>query len=122
MDAKLIKAVKNQLGDNSYLEDVANHGADAGFPGFTYYSDTLEFYKKNRTEIVQLTKDMAAEFGETPINMILNFNCLKNMTTEEDVALALYGNLASVGKNDNLVPNALAWFALEEVARFETDK
>ena len=40
MNTELIKAVIRQLGGKEALEDVYNHGADGGFSGFTYYSET----------------------------------------------------------------------------------
>ena len=116
MDQKLINAVKKQLGDDTYLTDVNNGGADAGFPGFTYYTDTVKFFKQNKTEIVKLVKEYAEEFGQSPIEFVTGFNCLKGIVTEEEVATALYGH---IGNNDVTVANALSWFALEEVARLE---
>jgi hypothetical protein len=122
MNEKLIKAVKDQLGyeeGDFYFEDVYNNGAGGGYPGFCYYSDTVAFYKKNRKAIVELVKEYAEDFfDETPINMVMGFNCLKGFATEEEVAIALYGRSSDIGKDDNSVPNALAWFALEEVARY----
>ena len=119
MDAKLKNAVIRQLGGRDELEDIANHGADAGWSGFTYYSETVKFYKAHRAEIVNLVKEMAEEFGQSPLNFVASFNCLKSAGEyEAEIAEALYGRISS----DNLtVPNALAWFALEEVARSETD-
>ena len=122
MDKKLINAVKRQIGSDaaSTLQDVVNHGADFGVPGFTYYSDTRKFYKNNRREIVALVKEYAQEFGQEPIEFVAGFNCLRHndkqwqAETREEVARALYGNLKS---DDTQVPNALAWFAVEEVAR-----
>jgi hypothetical protein len=122
MNKNLINAVKKQLGNNeetsSCLEDVNNHGADCGFPGFTYYHDTVKFFKQNKTEIVELVKELSNDLGNSPIELVSNFQCLKNQVTEEEVARALYGSLK---QDDYLVPNALTWFALEEVARFEAD-
>jgi hypothetical protein len=49
------------------------------------------------------------------LEMIAGFNCLKaDKLTLDDVAQAIY-----TGKGDNAtsVRNALAWYALEEVAR-----
>lgn len=124
MDTKLIKAVKKQLGNDEYLVDIANHGIDGGFSGFIYYSDTIEFFKKNRKLITGLVFEMAEEFGQTPIEFVRGFNCLKNTfensaEAEAEISRALYGRLS---QDDTQVPNALAWFAGEEVARYETDK
>ena len=122
MNAKLTAAVIRQLGGRESLEDIANHGIDGGFTGFIYYSDTIKFFKVNRALIVELVKEMAEDLGETPIGLVASFNCLKMDThkaeDEAEISRALYGRLES---DDTQVPNALAWFAAEEVARAETD-
>ena len=122
MEKKLINAVKRQIGDVNDLEDVYNHGADAGFSGFTYYSDTVAFYKKNKTAIIELAKEQAEDMGFNVLEMIGGFNCLKyydyktNRWTDtegqEAIGQTIYGR-----KVDDVVANALAWYALEEVAR-----
>jgi len=116
MDKKLRDSVKRQLnGDRSTFEDVLHSGADAGFSGFTYYSDTVEFFKKNRAAIIALVKETAQELGEDYILFIANFKCLTNdAETQDEIGRALYGRMR---KEDHLVANALSWFALEEAAR-----
>jgi hypothetical protein len=120
MDTNLIEAVIKQLGDAEYLEDAANHGADSGFPGFTYYSDTCQFFTDNKTEIIGLVKEMASEMDETPMDMVLGFRCLDkdDPDTVDEAGRALYGTPL---EDDTQVVNALAWFALEEVARDYVD-
>jgi hypothetical protein len=129
MNTKLIKAVIDQLGSEgddlkANFEDITNHGIDGGFGGFIYYSDTIEFFKKNKKEITELVFEMAEEFGQTPIEFVRGFNCLKSTfenaaEAEAEISRALYGRL---DKDDTQVPNALAWFAGEEVARYEVDR
>lgn len=129
MNKKLIKAVAENLGVEgedlkTILQDIASHGIDGGYGGFIYYSDTIEFFKKNRKEITELVFKMAGEFGQTPIEFVRGFNCLKDTfdndaEAEAEISRALYGRLA---KDDTQVPNALAWFAGEEVARYEVDR
>ena len=34
------------------FENCAEHGANVGFSGFIYYSETIAFYKANRKDIV----------------------------------------------------------------------
>jgi hypothetical protein len=118
IDIKLIRAVVRQLGDRSYLEDIVNHGADAGFPGFTYYSDTEPFWKRNRKEITALVMSMASDLGENPAEMVAKFGCLK-IDPHDFVEMPNVYAALSNGQpdDDSTVPNALAWFALEEVAR-----
>lgn len=123
MNKKLITAVIRNLGGRNSLKDIANHGIDGGFGGFIYYSDTVKFFKNNREEIIALVLEMSQEFGENPIKFVQSFNCLhnnyNNAEGEAEIARALYGRLAS---DDTQIPNALAWFAAEEVARHETDE
>ena len=127
MEKKLINAVRRQIGDVEYLEDVYNHGAGAGFPGFTYYTDTVAFYKKNKAAIIELAKEQADGMGINILEMIGGFNCLKyydyktNRWTDEEGQEAI-GQTVYGRKVDDVVANALAWYALEEVARSIYDK
>jgi hypothetical protein len=116
----LIRSTLRQVGDKDSLRDVYAHGASGGFCGFCYYSDTVAFYKRNRAEIVALAKNMADDLGESLIAMIAGFNCLKTSNPQErrdledEIGRALYGRITD---KETQVANALAWFALEEVAR-----
>ena len=131
---KLINSVIRQLGGRESLADVCRGGADAGFSGFTYYSDTALFFKRNRKEIVELVQNMADDLGENPAEMVAGFQCLggkrssgyglesdreitRNILREylPSVSRCLYGGRLT--DDDTQVANALAWFALEEVAR-----
>ena len=117
MNEKLMRAVKRQLGSDwkENFHDINNHGIDGGFSGFIYYCDTVSFFKRNKAEIVELVKEMASEFGQSPIDFVKSFNCLKGSEDwEAEIAECLYGRLSE----DNItVPNALAWFAGKEAAR-----
>lgn len=122
---KLIRAVIRQLGGTDSLRDIASHGAAGGYAGFTYYTDTVAFYKRNRAEIRTLAMRMSDDFGQDVISMIAGFNCLKESTEEgkrqlqDEIGRALYGK---VGEKETNVANALAWFAAGEVARaFENE-
>lgn len=125
MNAKLIKAVTLKLGGkesaSEVWEDIVNHGADSGFCGFTYYTDTVAFFKRNRKEIMELAKEMAQEFGYNVIELVASFGCLKQYDKNElhdDIANTLY----NPSKPNTIVANAMAWFALEEVARYKVDQ
>lgn len=120
INESLIRAVVRQIGGwESFKEsaaDVANHGANGGFSGFIYYTDTIAFFKRNKNNIIELMRHMAQEFGEDSMTMVANFNCLK--TEPETVADAIYNSRT---KDEENVRNALVWFALEEVARSYVD-
>jgi hypothetical protein len=114
MQTKLKNAVIRQLGDRNALKDIYNHGASAGFPGFTYYKETVAFFRKNKKAIVELAEEMAESLGEDVLSMIKGFRCLDNSYSASEVGKIIYGRY-----NENLfqIANALSWFALEEVAR-----
>lgn len=118
---KLTRAILRHL-DREQLEDVARHGADAGWSGFTYTRDCVNFYKAHKADILKLAEDLAGELGEDMLTMIGNFNCLllgshpnrKPGYTPTEIGEALYSGR---GESADTIRNAMAWFALEEVAR-----
>lgn len=111
---RMTRAILRRL-DRDQLEDVARHGADAGWAGFTYYSDTLAFYKAHKGDILALAQQMADDLGEDMLAMIAGFNCLKNdKLSATEIGEALYSGRGEAATN---VRNAMAWFALEETAR-----
>ena len=117
----LIRAVVRQSGGWSDFKDkapdVASHGAAGGYGGWTYYTDTTAFARRNRADTVTLCERMADDMGESgPVAFVRGFRCLTD-ATESEVASTLYGK----GDEDTIVSNALAWFALEEVARAYVD-
>jgi hypothetical protein len=122
LPAPLIRAVILQAGGwDSFKEsakDITNHGADSGFSGFIYYTDTVKFTKRHKAKLLELASEWDKQTEEQgTIAFIARFNCLKGLTQEE-IAKAIY-----TGKGDDVtqVYNALAWFALEEVARSLAD-
>ena len=118
MNERIYKAVIKQLGGKESLEDVYNHGADGGFSGFIYHSDTVEFFRKNKKHIIMLAENTANDLGEDVTNMIKGFNCLKDYElTNSQIGKVLYGRFSDSGDNVYIM-NALSWFALEEVARY----
>jgi hypothetical protein len=113
--AGVIRAIGGIAEFNSHYQDVANHGADSGFPGFIYYDDTVHFYKLYRNEILQLAKEMANDCGYSSlIEMIANFNCLKSYGFRQKAVRAALHRRTD---DSQYINNALAWFALEEVCR-----
>ena len=114
--ASLIDAVVEQIGEAERLEDVYHHGADGGLTGFTYYSETLPFFNANQKDIVALVESMAEEMGQNPIEFVQSFRCLNADKGEyiPSISRCLY---AKPTDEDVDVANAVAWFALEEVAR-----
>ena len=119
LNASLVRSTVRQMGGwDSFQEsaqDVCNHGANAGFGGFIYHSDTVPFAKRNKKALLEMCKEQAEDYYgiESGVcEFIAGFNCVN--LSREAIAIALY-----TGKGDSVteVYNALAWYALEEVAR-----
>lgn len=121
LNASLVRSTVRQCGGWEMFQYTARNlqysscGALGGFGGFIYYSETVPFAKRNKKTLLELCKEQAEEFhgnGYSVGQFIASFNCVD--CDAEQVAIALY-----TGKGDNVteVYNALAWYALEEVAR-----
>lgn len=93
------------------MSDVTMGGADAGFNGFTYYADTVQFWQDNKAAIMDKLAQDAEGSGLSIIEMVEAFNCLNYNYDMDEVGEVLYGD------DDNTqICNALAWYALETVA------
>jgi hypothetical protein len=105
----MVGDIKERLGveddpDYNPLEDVTNHGADAGFSGFIYTTETVEFYDKHEQAIYDLLNEESEDMGySNPEEMVSQF-ARSDMLDSPD------------GRK-----NLLAWFALETVARREVE-
>ena len=100
---KLIAAIKQHSGmDNSEIRQAGEHGADAGWNSFTYYSDTGKFYDEYEELIWELLAQTADEMGQSINEVIGSFR------TE-------YSDL-------DTFKNILAWFALESAGHYLEDK
>ena len=101
------------------LRDVSTHGADSGWSGFTYYSETVAFCKRHRKDIAARLFDDAEETGEAgPSFLVKSFVFLHDEYTADECARALYGRY---DEELDMIYNTLAWYALEDVARFVSD-
>ena len=86
--------------DADQLKDLASHGADAGWPGLTYYSETCEAYERFKSEIWKALLEDADEFGcKSVFDMISNF-----------------GGAASVSCVEHF-ENLMVWYMAERTAR-----
>jgi hypothetical protein len=118
--ASITKDVIKSLGGwesfKDYAPDVANHGADAGFPGFIYYSDTLAFTNRHMTAILAYAKEQANELDcSGAYSMIASFGVFRgDDVTADDVIEALHDDEHDLHTG---VLNVLAWYMLEEVCR-----
>jgi len=116
----LVRAVVSQIGSWEYFQDtapdIANHGIDGGYAGFTYYVDTLAFARKHRAKIAKLAEGQAEEYGMGVLEMIQGFGCLGKDYSLGEIGKCLYGR-----GDDTQILNGLAWYAGEEVCRVYND-
>ena len=102
----LLKAIKSHSGmGKSEIREAGEHGADTGWPGFTYTVDGAEFYRTNSREIDELLQQSADDMGYKNVAELIATFSRADMTDTRD-------------GHDCL----LAWFALEEVGRWLEDK
>ncbi len=88
----------NNLADS--LEDIVNHGADAGYGCITYTRDCVELFDTYGDEIWSLAVEQAEELGyKSVLAMIADFRRV-------DMASSL-----------DEFKNLMVWFAAEEYAR-----
>ena len=112
----LINAVINAMGlDN--VENVNSHGIDAGYPGFTYYSDTHAFAMRHRKTIVEMLENMASDMGQEVTEMVNGFGVFRGQGMDADDRKDLYKYLGGGRPEQGTITNVMAWFAAEEVCR-----
>lgn len=126
----IIKAVYKQLGceDEEEFFRIASDvmtpcgcGANAGFTGFIYYSDTVEFYLQNRDGVRRLL-NKAVDDGigyNSAVEMVSKFNSCGDLYSMDEIGMALY----DPQEHDDLTTlyDTLAKYALEEVAYWAND-
>ena len=130
------KAVIEQLGYNpdtdleneeliGTLEDIVKYGIGGGFTGFVYYGDTVEFFKNNQSDIIDLVENFSSDMGEDPVEFVSAFKCIDDdRENRKEIGECLYcthRSVEQIQQQNPYVANALAWFAAEEVARQLTE-
>lgn len=94
--------------------DVSRYGANCGYSGFIYYSETCGFFDANKKAILGLLSSQARDFGTNVVDMVAGFACLSDID-KFDIEAILFGFDPSDECAETQVKNALAWFALETV-------
>ena len=128
MNNQLIKAVSEQCGYEAddaeliqLLSDVSIHG---GYGSFIYHTDTCKFARGNMPLIIEQLKEDASNYGVDVFEIVSNFNCLNENYPAFEIASVIFDQADEATINDGAdtqILNALAWYALEEVARYITD-
>jgi hypothetical protein len=102
----LIRAIREHSGlELASIRDASKHGADAGFGGFTYYTDTSAFIAANRTLVWEILSEDADEFGFDSVP-----------------AFVASFNRADLADDETGFDYLLAWYALETAGRWLNDQ
>ena len=96
--------------------EISEHGADAGWSGFTYYRDTNAFAVSFRREIMAMLANDADDLEQSVPEMVASFGCLAGSVSQDEVAITL-GSGRCNADTKAAIWNALAWYALEDVSR-----
>ncbi len=97
--AKTFKAWMLANLDESQIRDIAEHGADSGWPGLTYYNDTCKLYNRFKEEIWEMLLEDAENLGQNVFLMIGGF-----------------GGAGAVGSVEQF-ENLMTWYAAERIAQ-----
>jgi len=87
--------------------DIANNGADVGFPAITYYSDTTKLYEKFRKDSWRMLREQAECLGEENVFTMIGHFQRKDMVEE----------WLKTGEMDDRAKCLMVWFACEELSR-----
>lgn len=121
MNEKLVRAAIRQTGGierfNDNFQDIARHGIAGGYGGWIYYSETVKFFKSNRTLIIEYVEDLAEQLDTNVIDLVKNFKCLNDNYSVSEIGQALYNPRTKIEGVD-CVYNTLAWVIIEELANF----
>lgn len=102
---ELLEAIRKHSGmDDEQINEAGTHGADTGWPGFSYTVDCVAFYRENERAIWELLEEAADQIGVKPLELVASFGRAEMATSLDGLA------------------NLLAWFALEEVGRWLADQ
>ena len=96
---QLLEAIRQHTDlDDDQIMEAATHGADCGWPGFSYNHEAAEFFDRHDQLIWEHLRESAEDLGErSPVSLIASFG-------RADMAETFQG-----------LKVLLAWFALEEV-------
>ena len=85
---------------SDYASDIANHGADAGYPHMTYTNECVELYTRFEEEIWAMLRDEVENSGYKSVPALI----------------ADFGRV-DMSDDPHSFKNLLWWFACETIAR-----
>lgn len=86
------------------LKDIARYGADTGWYGLTWYSDTGKLYNRFKKEIWDILSEDAEAVGDSPLGFLASVS-----RACDDIATVVH------------FENLMTWYAAERTARVLTE-
>ncbi len=118
INAKTFRAWMRANFDAGELCGIAEHGAESGWPGITYYTDTAKLYRRFADELWQMAfEDYQDQGMQDPDPMAYPHTWKPNLLKW----IADLGGADSVEDGDTF-ENLMVWYGAERVARELTDK
>lgn len=103
---EMLRAIREHSGmELAQVREAGEHGADAGWPGFTYTADGADFFKANRDTVWAMLADDADEYGVGSVAEFVGTFARADMTATADGFDCL-----------------CAWYTLETVGRRLADR
>jgi hypothetical protein len=99
------------------IRELTQYGAAAGFPGLTYYADTVALYERFTDEIWDALTDDAGNFGQASA---LVYAATLNRAEHVESALVYAATLngAEHVESDHQFKNLLVWYMAERTAMY----
>ena len=125
---KLFRDARRKTDDDEMIAIYEGHIGDGSASAFIYYTDTVEFFKRHRTAIVELLLYEHEELGceEGFIESMSTWNCFGRQSNDIRERLELRGMIIRViagarEKQDEdftIIENGLTWGAMETISRY----
>lgn len=101
----LLRAIREHSGlELASIRDAGSYGADAGWSGFSYTSDCVEFFEANAEAIWDMLAEDAEGFGYNVAGFVAGFQRADMLDSYDGFR------------------NLLAWYALEKVGQWLNDR
>ncbi len=97
------------------LADVCSYGINTGVNGWISTHDIVEFYEKNKADILDFAKQTVSDVGYDGLGaMIASFGCLRGNYSIDEVLEGLYNKDSD---DHDTIAEAMGYFVGEELAR-----
>ena len=119
---KLFRDARRKTNNDEMIAIYEGHIGDGSASAFIYYSDTVEFFRRHRTAIVELLLYEHEELGfeEGFVESISTWNCFNDQS--DDIRATIVRVIMEIKERENedftIIKNGLTWGAMETISRY----